>query len=157
LALWFDSLMIKRWTHLFNLEERTFHILTSLGIDVGLSIGFLELEAFKAMGDSLGKFLHVDANLLSGQDRRIGKMMVEIDLQKGLPSSYGNRMERDCSHTETGLLGDPILLHGLQGGGAFEESMSWEIKKIVRRWLDGNIGLSTLWFWKSAMRRVLLN
>jgi hypothetical protein len=40
-------------------------------------------------------------------------------------------VERDYSHTKTGLLRDPIPMYGLQGGRTFEEKMSREIKKTV--------------------------
>jgi hypothetical protein len=77
--------MIKRWTHLFNPEKEHFRFRHLWVLMSGCPLDFWNLEAFKAMGDALGKFLHVDVTLLSGQDRRIGKIMVEIDLQKGLP------------------------------------------------------------------------
>jgi hypothetical protein len=37
------------------------------------------------IGDTLGKFLHVDPQFLVGQDRRVGRLLVEFDLQQGLP------------------------------------------------------------------------
>jgi hypothetical protein len=80
-----DNLMIKRWTHLFNPEKEFSRFQHLWVLMSGCPLAFWNLEAFKAMGDALGKFLHVDLTQMSGQDRRIGKILVEIDLQKGLP------------------------------------------------------------------------
>jgi hypothetical protein len=52
----------------------------------GCPLVFWNLEAFKAIGDSLGKFLHVDPQVLSGQDRRVGNILVEFDLHQGFPA-----------------------------------------------------------------------
>jgi hypothetical protein len=44
------------------------------------------LEAFKEIGNALGKFIYVDPKLLTGSDRRVGKLLVEVDLFGGLPN-----------------------------------------------------------------------
>jgi hypothetical protein len=42
------------------------------------------LEALKETGDVIGKFLCPDPKLFSGSDRRMGKILVEVDLHEGL-------------------------------------------------------------------------
>jgi hypothetical protein len=53
-----DGLMIKRWTHLFNLEKEHFIFQHLWVLMSGFPLVIWNLEAFKAMGYSLGKFLH---------------------------------------------------------------------------------------------------
>jgi hypothetical protein len=42
-------------------------------------------EAFKLIGNTIGKFIQVDLKQMGGSDRRIGKIMVELDTFEGLP------------------------------------------------------------------------
>jgi hypothetical protein len=80
------SLMLKRWTHLFNPEKdhlRFHHIWVLLS---GFPLAFWNLEAFKEIGNSIGKFMYVDPQHLTGLDRRVGKLLVELDLKFGLPA-----------------------------------------------------------------------
>jgi hypothetical protein len=44
------------------------------------------LESFKEIGNALKKFLYVDPKLLTGSNRRVGKLLVEVDLFGGLPN-----------------------------------------------------------------------
>jgi hypothetical protein len=50
----------------------------------GCPLALWSLEAFKEIGNAIGKFLHVDSKLLSGLDRRMGKLLVEVDTNGGL-------------------------------------------------------------------------
>jgi hypothetical protein len=52
----------------------------------GCPLVIWNLEAFKEIGNALGKFLHADPKLLSGSDRRMGRILVEFDLNDGLPA-----------------------------------------------------------------------
>jgi len=38
----------------------------------------------KETSNAIGKFLFVDPKLLSGSERRMGKMLVEVDMHEGL-------------------------------------------------------------------------
>jgi hypothetical protein len=56
-----------------------------VGYVAWMSVGLWSLEAFKEIGNALGKFLYTDPKVLSGSDRRVGKLLVEVDLFGGLP------------------------------------------------------------------------
>jgi len=92
--------MLKRWTHSFNPEKYFIRFRHLWVLMSGCTLDFWNLEVFKAMGDALGKFLHVDQTILEGQDRRIGKKLVEFDLQKGLPE-FVEIDWRGLVHTQT--------------------------------------------------------
>jgi hypothetical protein len=81
-----ESLMMKRWTHLFDPEKEHIRFRHLWVLLPGCPLVFWNLEAFKVIGNTLGKFMHVDPQLLSGQDRWVGRILVEFDLQQGLPS-----------------------------------------------------------------------
>ena len=36
------------------------------------------------IGNDLGRFLHLDLSLLEGEDKRVGKILVKINIYKGL-------------------------------------------------------------------------
>jgi hypothetical protein len=58
-----------------------------MGFDAWVSTCNMELGGFlRRLGTLLRKFLHVDSKLLTGSDRRMGKLLVEIDLFEGLPT-----------------------------------------------------------------------
>jgi hypothetical protein len=63
------SLMLKRWHLAFNPEKyiiRYRHLWVLLS---GCLLALWSLEAFKAIGNSIGKFLHVDSKHLAGFDQ----------------------------------------------------------------------------------------
>jgi len=76
--------MLKRWTHFFNLEKEHLRFHDLWVLLPGCPLAIWNLEAFKAIGDTLGKFMHVDSKLLTVQDRRVGRLLVEFDLNQGL-------------------------------------------------------------------------
>jgi len=41
-------------------------------------------EAFVDIREDLGMFLHVDLEVLKGKDRQVGKILVEMDILKGI-------------------------------------------------------------------------
>ena len=78
------SLMLKHWDHLFNPENEIMRF-RHLWVQIPNCPLFLwNLEAFTAIGNHLGRFLHVEHELLVGNDRRIAKLLVEIDITHGL-------------------------------------------------------------------------
>jgi hypothetical protein len=89
-SYWVDgtsSLMLKRWRLAFNPETDFFphrHIWVFLP---GLPWFLWNVGALKAIGNSLGKFIMTDEGNLSASARKVGKVMVEIDVQHGLPAT----------------------------------------------------------------------
>jgi hypothetical protein len=80
------SLMLKRWHCAFNPDKECFRFRHLWVLLPGCPLALWSLEAFKEIGNALGKFLHVDSKLLSGLDRRMGKILVEVDTFGGLPT-----------------------------------------------------------------------
>jgi hypothetical protein len=51
----------------------------------GCPLALWSLDVFKLIGNTLGKFLQVDLKQFGVFDRRMGKLMVEVDTFAGLP------------------------------------------------------------------------
>ena len=63
------SLMIKQWDHLFNPEKEVMRIRHLWVLIPNYPLFLWNLEAFTAIGNHLGRFLHVEKSLLEGNDR----------------------------------------------------------------------------------------
>jgi hypothetical protein len=75
-----DSLMIKRWRVSFDpaldyFRFRHFWVLLS-----GLSLHFWHIKALEAIGNTIGKFISADLGALQATDKRICRVLVEIDI-----------------------------------------------------------------------------
>jgi hypothetical protein len=80
-----SSLMLKRWRVAFDPTSDYFpqrHLWVLLP---GLPIQLWNEGALKAIGDSLGTFITVDHQSLRALVRKVGKILVEIDIHGGLP------------------------------------------------------------------------
>jgi hypothetical protein len=51
----------------------------------GCPIALWNLEYFKLIGNSIGKFLHVDLKQMVGFQRQRGKLLVEMDTFESFP------------------------------------------------------------------------
>jgi hypothetical protein len=60
----------------------------------GLPWQFWNEGALQAIGNSLGVFIVVDTEALAAGSRKIGRVLVEMDIHQGLLGEIGNRMER---------------------------------------------------------------
>ena len=62
-----------------------------------------------AIGNHLGHFIHLEEGMLFGIDRRVGKILVEINMNKGFHEKVVIDL-RDHSYTHSifGLLGHPF-------------------------------------------------
>lgn len=80
-----DNLMLKRWHTTFNLDKEPLIFRHLWVIFPGFPLVFWNFEAFTTIGNAIGKFLHVDLKHLTGSDRRMGRILVEVDLNEGLP------------------------------------------------------------------------
>jgi hypothetical protein len=82
-----SSLMLKRWRMAFNPESDFFQLRHLWVLLPGLPLHFWTEGAIKAIGDSLGRFIAFDHSSLTGSSRKLGKVLVEMDLSVGLPAN----------------------------------------------------------------------
>jgi hypothetical protein len=82
-----NSLMIKRWRLAFNPDTEFFPFRHIWILLPGLPWYLWNVGALKATGNSLGKFIMTDERSLSSFVPKVGKVMVETDVQKGLPAT----------------------------------------------------------------------
>jgi hypothetical protein len=76
--------MLKRWRVGFDPVSKYFQYRHIWVLLPGLSIQFWNEGAFAAIGNELGHFLFVEDSVLKGADRRMGKILVELDIHNGL-------------------------------------------------------------------------
>jgi hypothetical protein len=75
----------------------------------GLPIHLWNAGALRAIGDSLGKFLSLDLTSLESTSRKMGRVLVEMDIHGGLPEVLDIEW-RGRHITETGLSRDFVSL-----------------------------------------------
>jgi hypothetical protein len=80
-----SSLMLKRWRMAFNPDTDYFQHRHLWVLLPGLPLFLWNEGALKAIGDSLGTFIVVDPQSLSGPVRKMGRVLVAMDICAGLP------------------------------------------------------------------------
>jgi hypothetical protein len=79
-----NSLMLKRWRIAFNPETKYFSLRHLWVLLPGLPLFLWNEGALTAIGNSLGKFLMVDRVVLAASARKVGRVLVELDIHQGL-------------------------------------------------------------------------
>jgi hypothetical protein len=75
-----SSLMLKRWSLEFN-PDKDYFLLRHLWVLLpGLPLHFWNEEAFRAIGNSLGKTICLDSPLVRDPQDYLGRVLVEIDI-----------------------------------------------------------------------------
>jgi hypothetical protein len=82
-----SSLMLKRWRMAFNPDSDYFQYRHLWVLLPGLPLHFWNKDAIRAIADTLGKFISFDSGSLSGSSRKMGRVLVEIDITTGLPEN----------------------------------------------------------------------
>ena len=100
--------MLKRWCHLFNPVKEVLHIRHIWVHILDCPLFLWNREAFTAIGNHLGRFLHVESSLSGGLDRRIGKIYVEIDITQDLVAELSIEWRGTVSVIELDYWGLPF-------------------------------------------------
>jgi len=79
-----SSLMLKCWRMAFNLDTDYFQLRHLWVFLPGLSLHLWNEGAIRAIGDSLGNFIAFDTLSLTGSSRKMGRLLVEMDITIGL-------------------------------------------------------------------------
>jgi hypothetical protein len=80
------SLMLKRWRIRFDPTTEYFSF-RHLGTTSGLPLQLWNAKALEAIGNVLGRFIKVDEVALHSQDKRMERVLVEVDIHAGLLES----------------------------------------------------------------------
>jgi hypothetical protein len=81
------SLMLKRWRVSFDPSTDYFHFHHLWVLLPGLPLQLWTEKALEAIGNELGRFICFDDSSLKGSDRRLARILVEIDIHSGLLES----------------------------------------------------------------------
>jgi hypothetical protein len=79
------SLMLKRWRLSFNPSTEYFSYRHLWVLLPGLPLQLWNQQALELIGSSLGRFLTVDTASMESNERKMAKIMVELDIHAGLP------------------------------------------------------------------------
>jgi hypothetical protein len=80
-----SSLMLKRWRVAFDQLTEHFQHNHLWVLLPGLPLHFWNEGALKDVGNALGQFISLDNSILLDSSRKVGKILVEIDIHEGLP------------------------------------------------------------------------
>jgi hypothetical protein len=79
-----SSLMLKCWRIAFNPDSDYFQLRHLWVLLPGLPLFLWNEGALKAIGETLGRFIAHDTKLLNSSQRKMGRVLVEIDIYNGL-------------------------------------------------------------------------
>jgi hypothetical protein len=79
-----DSLMLKRWRLKFDPTTEYFSFRHLWVLLPGLPLQLWNSKALEAIGNVLGHFIKIDEEALLSSDRRMEKILVEVDVHGGL-------------------------------------------------------------------------
>lgn len=82
-----SNIMLKRWRMAFSPDSDYFQLRHIWVLLPGPPLHFWNEEAFRAIGNSLGRFIALDPSSLAGSSRKLGKVLVEMDISTGLPEN----------------------------------------------------------------------
>jgi hypothetical protein len=77
------SLMLKRWWISFDPASNYFRLRHLWVLLPGLPLQYWTDKALAAIGNELGRFICLDDSLLKGSDRKMARILVELDVQRG--------------------------------------------------------------------------
>jgi hypothetical protein len=103
-----SSIMLKRWRMEFNPDNDYFPLRHLWVLLPGLPLHFWNEDALREIGNSLGKTITVDTSSRSGSSRLLGRVLVEIDITKGLPSTLEIEWRGRKIHQQLDYLGIPF-------------------------------------------------
>jgi hypothetical protein len=83
-----SSLMLKRWRVAFDPVSEYFSLRHLWVLLPGLPLHLWNEGALQAIGNSLGKFIMLDRATLSATTRKVGRILVELDIHLGLPGIH---------------------------------------------------------------------
>jgi hypothetical protein len=101
--------MVKRWRVSFDPAQDYFRFRHFWVLLSGLPLHFWHAKALEAIGNSLGKFISADLGALKANDKRICKVLVEIDIHSGLLETLEISW-RGHHFSSPGLLRNPVQM-----------------------------------------------
>jgi hypothetical protein len=78
------SLMLKRWRISFDSAQEYFQLRHFWVLLPGLPLNLWNKKALAAIGNALGRFIAMDESLLCASDRKLARVLVEVDIHSGL-------------------------------------------------------------------------
>ena len=82
------NLILKKWHLNFDLDTECILMKNIWILLPNFPLALWNRRAFEAVGNTLGKFLFVDEETLMGCDKRVGKLLVHIDISHGLLEEF---------------------------------------------------------------------
>jgi hypothetical protein len=100
--------MLKKWRVSFNPETEYFTFQHFWILLLGLPLHMWNEGALKDIGDALGSFISVDRGLLTSPVRKVCRILVEMDISRGLPETLEIEWRGRCLLQRLDYLGIPF-------------------------------------------------
>jgi hypothetical protein len=103
-----SSFMLKKWRVSFNQETKYFMFRHLWILLLGLPLHMWNEGALKDIGDALDSFISVDKGLLTSPVRKVCRILVEMDISRGLPETLEIEWRGRCLLQRLDYLGIPF-------------------------------------------------
>jgi hypothetical protein len=118
------SLMLKRWCLSFNPTTKYFSFRHIWVLLPSLPLQMWNLKALEAVGNAIGHFLKIDDADLLSLDKRMAKVLVEVDIHEGLLEVLEIEWRGLLFVQCLDYLGLPFRCYSLQEDRSFEKGVS---------------------------------
>jgi hypothetical protein len=119
-----SNLMLKRWRVAFDPRTETLPVRHLWVLLSGLPLHLWNEGALRAIGDALGHFITLDHSTLENYVRKVGRILVEIDLHGGLLEAIDIEWRGRFLNQAAGLCGYPFRCSWCRGTGHLHRDCS---------------------------------
>jgi hypothetical protein len=103
-----NNLMLKRWRVSFDPAQDYFRLRHLWVLLPGLPLHIWNEKALMAIGNSLGRFISIDSKTNTGRDKRLARILVEIDIHEGLSETLDIDWRGHITRQKLDYLGIPF-------------------------------------------------
>jgi hypothetical protein len=102
--------MLKKWRLAFNPETKYFSLRHLWVMLPGLPLYLWNEGALTAIGNNLGSFIMIDKKNLEASNRKVARVLVEMDVHLGLPETMEVEWRGICCQQRLDYLGLPFQM-----------------------------------------------
>jgi hypothetical protein len=120
-----SSLMLKRWRVSFDPSQDYFRHRHLWVLLPGLPLYLWNEKSLVAIGNSLGRFISVDPKSLVGPDKKMARILVELDLHEGLLETLDIDWRGHLTRQKLDYLRHSFQMYSLQTDRTPEKVLHW--------------------------------
>jgi hypothetical protein len=112
-----SSIMLKRWRLAFNPETEYFQHRHLWVLLPGLPLHLWNEDSLREIGNSIGQFISLDSQAKMSSSRKMGKILVAVDITAGLPAKLDIVWRGRTHQQPLDYLGLPFRCNLMSGNG----------------------------------------